>query len=108
MSRLFDGNGVVHIANRFADVADEGVANLCAAVTHQAVLDYRNNYAAYLRDNDNEKAKVQVKEIEKFFRSERFRFFSDLDAETIIMKVRRIAKKQVEERQQREVLSGVS
>lgn len=107
MPRMFGGDGMIHTARGFDESIDQGVENLCAAVVHQAVLDYRNQYAALLRNSSNVSVQTEVRELEKFFRSERFRFFSDLDAETIINKVRRIAQKQVAERKQEEVLASV-
>lgn len=95
MPKLFDGNGVIKIQSNGVSDDNQGFDSLCAAVVHQAVIDYRNWYMRFLENGDDDKIAFEVRKLEAFFRSERFSLFSDLNADTIINKVRRIAKQAV-------------
>ena len=62
--------------------------NLANAIVLQAVKDYRG-IRRYLESNPcDSTAALELDRLEKFFRSEEFRIFTNLDGETLLRRLR--------------------
>jgi hypothetical protein len=67
------------------------------AVILQAARDYKRAYrkrARYPKDNS---AKDECRELEEFFRSQRFQIFTDLDGPALLEKLQKTLQKTLEE-----------
>lgn len=60
---------------------DDGYHNLCNAVIIQAIKDHRS---AVRKNNKDE-----IERIERFFRSRYFSFYSDLDGEDVLRRLKK-------------------
>lgn len=62
--------------------------NLANAIVFQAAKDYRKALRKYKRQPENKSAKSEIREIERFFRSNWYRTLTDLDGEMLIKRLR--------------------
>ena len=62
--------------------------NLANAIVIQAAKDYRKALRKYKRQPENKAAKSEIREIERFFRSNWYKMLTDLDGEMLIARLR--------------------
>lgn len=70
------------------DIDNDGVKMLCNAIIYQAVKDYKH-YSNILHKNpNNEMAKYELKQLERFFLSQYFEMLSDMDGNNLLITLR--------------------
>ena len=69
-----------------------GLEMLRNAVVEQAVKDYRHEYKVLKRNPNNDHARHEMEQIEKFFLSDYFKVFTDLDGERLLSRVKEISE----------------
>lgn len=67
----------------------EGMEKLCNAVVKQAAQDWRTARRALNRHPDNHAAEHEMKRCERFFLSEHFMLFTDLDGKALLERLRK-------------------
>lgn len=91
-SRMFNSNGYVRVKGGEGVLLGECLKNLSAAVIHQAYQDYVHVLTCLYKSPKDTTYLQKKRELDAFFESERYKFFTDIPADKIVARAIEVAK----------------